>query len=177
MSGNQLVASRSAPDITIATLCGTTIGTVEGSTQVRDLARMNASCRAAGAPGITIEALSDQEQVTAATLTEEVDAMLTDAPVAQFAVAQNPGRLAPAGPSFDRAPFGMLSAASRTRFAKVVRAAVNHLIDDGYYQSILRRWGIADGAVARATIHWNERRQARLDRAADRRADKASRKR
>lgn len=47
---------------------------------------------------------------------------------------------------------------------------MQYLIRDGYYQSTLRRWGIADGAVAEATIHWNERRQERLDRIAARKA-------
>lgn len=113
MSGNQLVVSRWAPDITTDTLCGTTVATVEGSTQVRVLARISSSCRAQGEPGITIEALSDQEQVTAATLTDDVDAMLTDTPVAQYAVAQNPGRLTLSGSAFDKAPFGMLSSPGR----------------------------------------------------------------
>ena len=175
-SGNQLVTSQSGSGVTGATLCGSTVATVEGSTQVRDLARISAACRAAGSGGITIEALSDQEQVTAATLSSGADAMLTDIPVAQYAVAQHPGRLALSGKPFDKAPFGMLSPPEHSRFTKAVRGAVDHLIREGYYQSTLRRWGIADGAVAHATIRWNARRQATLDRAAQRQAAKDDKK-
>lgn len=173
-SGNQLVTSQSGSGVTTATLCGTTVATVEGSTQVRNLARIGATCRAGGAPSITIEALSDQEQVTAATLTSRVDAMLTDTPVAQYAVAQNPGRLSLAGPAFDEAPFGMLSPPQYRRFTKAVRGAVDHLIREGFYQSTLRRWGIADGAVAHASIRWNSRSEAARDRAAARKANKSN---
>lgn len=171
-SGNQLVASESGSGVTPTSLCGTTVATVEGSTQVRDLTRMSTACRAADAPGITIEALSDQDQVTAATLTSDVDAMLTDTPVAQYAVAQNPGRLTLSGRPFNPAPFGMLSPPELSQFTRAVRGAVEHLIREGYYQTTLRRWGIVDGAVQQATIQWNARKQAAIDRAAERKAAK-----
>ena len=108
-SGNQLVASKSAPGLSASQLCGHTVATVEGSTQVRSLSRLSRECRDQGLPGITIEALSDQSQVTEAALSADVDGMLSDTPVAQYAVTQHPQQLAVAGPPFDPAPFGMLS--------------------------------------------------------------------
>ncbi len=163
-SANQLVAGDAAPGLTPKNLCGRTITTLEGSTQVHSLTDLSRECRKQGSEGITIEALSDQDQVTQAVLTDRVDGMLSDTPIAQFAVTQHPGRLSLAGQPFDPAPFGMLTPPEFSRFTKAVRAAVQHLIDTGYYQHVLDRWGIADGAVERATIRWNARTQVRIDK-------------
>lgn len=164
-SGNQLVASNSAPGLSASQLCGHTVATVEGSTQVRSLSRLSRECRDQGLPGITIEALSDQSQVTEAALSADVDGMLSDTPVARYAVTQHPQQLAVAGPPFDPAPFGMLSPPQYAGLAKAVRRATQHLIDSGYYAAILRRWGIQEGAIQHATIQWNVRKQAVLRRA------------
>lgn len=159
MSGNQLVASTAAPGLSAMQLCGRTVATIEGSTQVRTLTRFSRDCRDRGLPGIRIEALSDQSQVTRAAVTARVDGLLSDTPVARFAAGAHPQALSLAGQPFDPAPLGMLSRPSSTRMAKAVRRAVQRLIDSGYYAVILRRWGIREGGVERATIRWNTRKQ------------------
>lgn len=155
-SANQLVAAHGVR-LNRRKLCGRHIATVEGSTQVRALARMSAVCRDDGRQPIRIEALSTQDEVTDATAAGKVEGMLSDAPVASFAIAHHPHRLRRSGAPFDPAPFGMLTAPSMPALARAVRAAVQHLIDSGYYSSVLRRWGISAGAVSQAHVHWHTR--------------------
>lgn len=155
-SGNQLVAHSSAPRLRRGQLCGRTVATVEGSTQVRTLIRLSTRCESQGSADIRIEALSDQQQVTRAAVTGRVDGLLSDTPVARFAVGAHPQALVLAGRPFEPAPFGMLTPPASARMAKALRRAVQHLIDTGSYEAILRRWGIHQGGVDRATIRWSD---------------------
>ncbi len=153
-SADQVVASRSDPGLRPGNMCGRTVAALEGSTQVRTLSGISRQCREAGSPPIVIEALSDQDQVTRAVLTDRVSGMLTDIPVATHVVAQNPRRLRLSGRPFDRAPFGMLTPPQAPDMARAVEGAVQQLIDDGRYERILRKWNVARGGVERASIRW-----------------------
>lgn len=155
-SGNQLAAHSSAPPLRRARLCGRTVATVEGSIQVRALIRLSRRCQDQGSADIRIEALSDEQQVTRAAVTGRVDGLLSDTPVARFAVGAHPQALVLAGRPFEPAPFGMLTPPASARMAKALRRAVQHLIDTGSYEAILRRWGIHQGGVDRATIRWSD---------------------
>lgn len=175
-SGSQLVGAGSSSGLSPSTLCGRTIAALEGSVQVRDLARRSRQCRSGGEPPLTIEARSDQEQVTTAVLSGRADGMFTDSPVAQFAVRQHPGQLTAVGRPVNPAPFGMITPPEYPRFAKAVFGAMQYLIESGYYDAVLQRWQVADGAVARAKIRWSRSTLVeRKARAAARQARRESR--
>ncbi|MFN8126563.1 MAG: transporter substrate-binding domain-containing protein, partial [Candidatus Nanopelagicales bacterium] len=170
-SGSQLVAGRDDPELSLTDLCGRTVAALEGSVQVRSLARRSRQCRTDGLPPLRIEARSDQEQVTTAVLSGRAAGFLTDTPVAQHTVAEHPGELSLSGRPVDPAPFGMITPPEYPRFAKAVRGAMQFLIGTGYYGAVLDRWQVSDGAIDRARIHWSHSTEVeRKARAASRHA-------
>lgn len=154
MSGTRLARSPRAVDLTPTTMCGHSIAAVEGSTQVIHLAKASDHCRERGQSAISIQAFSDQTQVTDAVVTGTAQGMLADSPVAADAVSSHPGELELSGPESDPAPFGMLTAPEFPRLARAVKRATQQLMDSGYYDAVLARWSVEDGAIDRAAIVW-----------------------
>lgn len=155
-SGSQLVSSsNSAPDLTPNTMCNQSIAVLEGSYQVVHLKRFSRACVRRGDSPITIEARSDQTQVTRATLSASVAGMLSDRPVALWTVREYPGRLDLAGATFARAPLGIIAAPELRRLTRAVRGALQQLIESGYYHQVLRTWSVSEGAVPSARIRWS----------------------
>lgn len=133
-------------------LCGFAIATLEGSIQVRDLARRSRACVEDGGSPIRVLTYGTQEQVTAAVRESIADGMLADSPVVQWAVVQHPEDLVPRGRPTNVSPYGILTNANERQFAQAVAAAVDHLIDTGVYEEILLRWGVVEGAVPAAYV-------------------------
>lgn len=153
-SGSQLIRSPDVPKLAPANMCGYRVAVVEGSAQVRQLTRINERCHRKGLDLIDIQAFSGQQQGTEAVIGGGADGFLTDSPAAQSAVARDPRKLEAAGPMFGRAPLGMLTAPEFRRFTRVVKLALQQLIDTGYYQQVLDKWHIPEGAVHTARIRW-----------------------
>mgnify|MGYP002721011971 FL=1 len=82
------------------------------------------------------------------------DAMSADSPVSSWAVNRSDGKMRMVGGMFDAAPYGF-AVPKDSKLGPAVAAALNHLIETGEYQKILKRWGISDGLVKEAMI--NER--------------------
>lgn len=163
-SGSQLVRNNRAPGLTTDTMCGTTIAVLEGSYQVVQLKTASRNCVASGQNPVSIEALSDQRQVTRAALSVAAG-MLTDTPVASYSVQQHPDRLTLAGEPVAPAPLGMLTAPELPRLARAIRGALQRLIDSGYYDQVLRTWGVPEGAVSTARIQWSVRHERQQNKA------------
>jgi polar amino acid transport system substrate-binding protein len=75
------------------------------------------------------------------------DAMLADSPVLAYAVKQTNGQLELLGDIYDAAPYGYVIEKDQTEFAQAVADAVQALITDGTYKTILDKWGVGAGAI------------------------------
>jgi polar amino acid transport system substrate-binding protein len=110
------------------------------------------ACVDAGKPAINIVPFDTQDAATTAVALGQVDAMSADSPVTAYAIAQSKGKLQAAGSSFDVAPYGY--ALSKTLgLDKAIQTAVQSLMDDGTYLSILTKYGVQEGAIKTATIN------------------------
>lgn len=134
-------------------LCGKAIGVQAGTVQVDDIAARNTACTTAGKPAIQVTELQAQTDVTLALNSSRIVAMLADSPVVDFAVKQSEGGLEAIGAPYDTAPYGIAMAKNQTEFAQAVQGAVQALIDDGTYQAILEKYGVAGGAVPTSEIN------------------------
>lgn len=155
-ASTRLVANSDSAALRPSRMCGHRIAVLEGSVQVVTLKKAANACRRAGREPITIIGRSDQPTITQMTARGDVHGMLTDAPVAEYAVRTNDGDLVLAGPPIRPARLGIVVAPELGNFARAVRGALQDLIDSGSYAEILRHWGIERGALDRAAVVWSD---------------------
>jgi polar amino acid transport system substrate-binding protein len=133
--------------------CGKAVAVQKATVQVDDVTARSAACTKAGKPAITIDQFQGQDQATAAVVSGKDVAMLADSPVIAYAVAQTKGQLELLGDIYDSAPYGYVLKKSEGQYAQAVAGAVNALIADGTYKTILDKWGVAQGAITQAAVN------------------------
>ncbi len=90
-----------------------------------------------------------QDEVTAALIDGEVDAMSADSPVTGFAIKLSRGDLVPAGDVFDSAPYGW-PVRKGSELRESLRLALEHLMESGEYRAIATMWGVERGMIEKA---------------------------
>lgn len=152
-AGTSVAVMAGNPDaVNAADLCGKAVGVQRGTTQVDDLTARNTACTGAGKPAIAVSEFQQQTDVPLALASGRVVAMLADSPVVGYAVKQTNGQLETLGESYDAGPYGIAMAKNQGDFAEAVQGAVQTLIADGTYKTILDKWGVADGAITTSEI-------------------------
>jgi polar amino acid transport system substrate-binding protein len=73
--------------------------------------------------------------------------MLADSPIIAYAVKQTAGKLELLGDIYDSAPYGYVIKKDQGDYGKALVGALEALIADGTYQSILDEWGVGQGAI------------------------------
>jgi polar amino acid transport system substrate-binding protein len=133
--------------------CGKKIAVQTATVQVDDLNARSKKCTDGGKAKITIDQYQKQSDATNAVVTGKDEAMLADSPVVAYAVKQTNGQLALLGDIYDSAPYGYVVGKNQTEFAQLIQQAVQSLIADGTYKTILDKWGVAAGAIATAAVN------------------------
>lgn len=110
------------------------------------------ACVAAGKPAIQIEKYDSQDDAVNALVLGRVDAMSADSPVTAYAIKQTGDKLEAAGDVFDSAPYGY-PVAKGSPLAATLQQAVQHLIDNGQYQTIAENWGVEAGVIEESQIN------------------------
>ena len=131
--------------------CGKKVAVQTGTVQVDDITARSKKCRAASK--ITIDQYQKQSDATNAVVTGKDDAMLADSPVCAYAVKQTNGQLALAGEIYDSAPYGYVLPKDQTDFADAIAQALQSMITDGTYKSILAKWGVDAGAITTPAVN------------------------
>jgi polar amino acid transport system substrate-binding protein len=128
--------------------CGKKVAVQTATVQeTEDLPKRDQACKSAGKPAITIDSYQDQGQATAAVVSGKDDAFLADSPVIAYAVKQTNGQLELLGDIYDAAPYGYVVEKDQAEFAQAIADAVQALITDGTYKTILDKWGVQAGAI------------------------------
>ncbi|HET6533632.1 MAG TPA: ABC transporter substrate-binding protein [Actinoplanes sp.] len=133
--------------------CGKKVAVQTGTVQVDDVTARSKKCTDAGQPAIVIDQYQAQSDATNAVVTGKDDAMLADSPVCAYAVKQTNGALALLGDIYDSAPYGYVLPKDQTDFADAIATALQALISDGAYTSILEKWGVEAGAIDRPAVN------------------------
>jgi polar amino acid transport system substrate-binding protein len=134
--------------------CGQKIAVQTGTVQVDDLTDKSKACTTAGKSKITIDQYQKQSDATAAVATGKDAAMLADSPVCAYAVKQTNGVLALVGDIYDSAPYGyVLPLNQATDFGPALAGAVQDLINDGSYKTILQKWGVDAGSITTPAVN------------------------
>jgi polar amino acid transport system substrate-binding protein len=127
--------------------CGKKVAVQTSTVQVDDVTKRSKACTDGGKPAITIEQYQDQGNATSAVVSGKDDAMLADSPVCAYAVKNTSGQLALIGQIYDSAPYGYVLPKDETDFGGVLVDAVQALITDGTYKTILAKWGVDAGSI------------------------------
>lgn len=148
-------ATASGGTITPDTACGKKVAVQTGTVQVDDVTARSKACTSAGKGAISIDQYQAQDAATQAVVSGKDDAMLADSPVIAYAIKQTGGKLAAAGSNYGNAPYGYVVAKTDAGLAKAIQGAVQKLITDGTYATILSKWGVQSGAITASDVAIN----------------------
>lgn len=127
--------------------CGLRVGVAHSVIQETvEIPAKSDACVAAGLAPIEKVVFSQQDNVTAALIAGEIDAMSADSPVTGFAIKLSGGALVPAGEVFDSAPYGW-PVAKGSKLSGPLLRALEHLIETGEYKTIATMWGVERGMI------------------------------
>ena len=148
-----LWAQRPGPPIDPNAACGRTVGAKEGSVHATDeIPAKSDACVAAGLAPIEKVVYAQQDDLTAALIAGEVDAMSADSPITGFAIKLSAGALEAAGEVFDTQPYGW-PVAKGSGLAESLRQALEHLMQTGQYRTIATMWGVDKGMIDTSMIN------------------------
>ncbi|MFD5468045.1 ABC transporter substrate-binding protein [Kitasatospora sp. NPDC127059] len=136
-------------------LCGKKVAVQTGTTQAKDITdTINPACTKAGKPTIPNDGdkFDLQTDVTQALVSGRDQVMLADSPVVDYAIKQTNGQLEKVGDVTDTAPYGAVLPKG-SPLSKAVQGAVQSLMADGTYKSILEKWGVQAGAIDKSVIN------------------------
>jgi ABC-type amino acid transport substrate-binding protein len=148
-----LWAQRPGSSVDPDAACGLKIGVTYASIQdTEQVPAKSDQCVAAGVSPIEKAVYTRQDDLTAALIAGEVEAMAADSPVTGFAVKLSGGKLEPAGEVFDTAPYGW-PVAKGSGLAESLRKALEHLMQTGEYKTIATAWGVEKGMIDMPVIN------------------------
>jgi len=133
--------------------CGKKVAVQTATTEQDDLTAKSKACMAAGKPAIHIDPYTAQDAATAAVVALKDDAMSADFPVCIDAVNKSSGKLAIDGDQYGDAPYGYVIPKNDGQFAQAIEGAVQDLITDGTYNTILTTWKVQQGAIPTSQIN------------------------
>jgi polar amino acid transport system substrate-binding protein len=77
---------------------------------------------------------------------------MADSPVADYAVKQSSGQFKINGEAYGTAPYG-IAIPKDSGLAKPILAALQVLIKNGQYTTVLKKWGVESGAITDPKIN------------------------
>lgn len=142
-------ASKSSPVKDISGACGRTAVVIRGTIYDDLFAGQAAKCP--GSRKLRIEYVSEPGQIDRTLENGGADVAASDTPIVSWAVRNSSGRLEAWGEPFGVEPYG-IAVAKGSGMAQAIRAALERLIADGTYSSILEKWGLQAGAISEPVV-------------------------
>ena len=146
-------ATQPGADVDPAHPCGLTVA-VQRTTvsETDDVRPKSEECVANGEDPVTVLAFDTSDNAALAALVGRADALSADSPVTAWAVQRSDGKLELVGDMFDAAPYG-IAVQKGSGLAPALAAAMQHLIDTGVYDRILKQWGVTSGHLTEARVN------------------------
>ena len=137
----------------IADICGKTVSVEKGTTEQSDAQTQSGKCKKAGKGAVTVLVFPDQNGANLAVNSGRAQLGFADTPVAAYQVKQTGGQFKLIGAAFSPAPYGL--AIPKNGLDKAVLAAMQELVKDGTYSSILGKWGLQGIAIPVSQVKIN----------------------
>ncbi len=136
----------------LADLCGHTVAVEKGTTEETDATTQSGKCKKTGKAAVTVLSFPDQNGANLALSSGRAQLGFADSPVAAYQIKKSNGLFKLVGATFATAPYG-LAIPKSSGLTKPVLAALQELIKNGTYMSILTHWGIQAGAITKPAIN------------------------
>jgi polar amino acid transport system substrate-binding protein len=133
--------------------CGKKVAVQVGTVQLDDVTARSKKCTEGGKAKITIDQYQSQADATNAVVSGKDEAMLADSPIGAYAVKQTNGQLALVGDIYDAAPYGYVLPKAQADFGAAIEGALEALIADGTYKTILTKWGVEAGSITDPAVN------------------------
>jgi polar amino acid transport system substrate-binding protein len=133
-------------------LCGSEIAVQTGSMANDVIERLSDECRKEGRPVIRKAIYPEQKDTIQAVLTGRVDGRLDDSTAAAYLETQTKGRLKVTPGAYFPTPIGIAVKKGDTATAEMMRATFQHLIDNGTYGTILKKYNMSGSAITKSQI-------------------------
>lgn len=164
-----IVKSSGGPTVNNAVdMCGKNVAVESGTTEESDawafmgqgvggaaLPGKTNGCQAAGKGNIKVLSFEKQTEANSALLSGRADMGWLDSPVASYQVKQSAGKFKLAGKPCSVSAYG-IALVKGSSLEKPITDAVKYLMDNGFYTSILQKWGVTDGAIKSSDVKLND---------------------
>jgi len=156
--GTKLLVKKGNPQLVTdpLSLCGKTVSTVQGSTQVQLVNDWNTQCGAHGKPAINNFQYAQPSDARLQVQTGHVAAFLGNSPVMVYlAKTAGDGKVfdVVAGQEYQHVPLGIGIAKSDTALRDALQKALGTLMENGTYLAILKKYGVEGGALSTPAIN------------------------
>jgi len=162
IGGSQMIVLKGNPENIMGAmdLCGKTVIVQNGTIQIDLVGNMSKDCKSAGKGSITITELPDAPSMELALRAKQGSAVMMDSFVAQGAAAKaGAGKYFdvindPAAPNgYDAGYVGIAILKKNTGLRDAIQKALQSLIDDGQYATLLAKWNMSANGVKEASVN------------------------
>jgi polar amino acid transport system substrate-binding protein len=137
--------SAGGPKVTnLASLCGLSVSVETGTTEQMDAQGQAKKCPSS--KKLTVLPYPTQSAANLALSSGRAQVSMADSPVAAYQVKQSGGKFKLTGDTYGTAPYGIAVPKADGTLDKAILVALQDLVKDGKYQSILAKWGVQSGA-------------------------------
>ena len=137
----------------IADICGKTVSVESGTTEEADAKTQSGKCTKAGKPAVNVLVFNTQTEANLAVSSGRAQLGFADTPVADYQVKQSGGTFKIVGAAYATGPYGL--AIPKNGLDKAVLAALQELVKNGTYASILAKWGLSGIAIPASQVKIN----------------------
>ena len=155
LTGNELFAARADSGIEVNSLddiCGVTVATTRGSREYEFALGHQARCKALGRKPIDVLTFNSGTDAADALMSKRADLFWVGSTAVSYFVRQSNGRTKVVGSYTDKAYIG-IALPKGSAFVPALQAAIQHLMDDGTYQKIIKKWGLESGAITKVPVN------------------------
>jgi len=134
-------------------LCGKKVAVANGNAADGVADRLSKECTAAGQAPVGKQIFPDQKDTIQALLSGRVDARLDDGTAAGYYESTTKGKNVVVGEPMDAAPLGLAIRKGDAATGQMLAAALNALMADGTYKTILDKYGMGAAAASRSQVY------------------------
>lgn len=133
-------------------LCGQRVGVIAGAVSDQIADRLNEECKAKGLAELTKQNFPEGKDIIQALLSDRLDAKLDDATASGYFEVTSGGKLVVVPGLYDVAPLGVAVPKGDKETAEMLRAALQTMIENGTYKTIMAKYGMTTAMIEEAYI-------------------------
>lgn len=137
----------------LGSLCGLRVDVQRGTSQETALIEQSKRCTDIGLSPLKLIEFATDDQAFQAFTQGKSDAHVTDFPVVVYLARSNDHKYEVAGRQFDLVPYGIAVPKGDVVLRTRVVAALRSVIADGTYDTLLKKWGLEQGALRGAPVN------------------------